>query len=90
MTNKNTVDAFIIIYTLICSLFLLFYILFDNILLLICALNSLVLMLLFAKAMAEQWGDCLLKQREAKASGVETLRTPPTSEEVGIRAGDLL
>lgn len=27
---------------------------------------------------------------EAKASGVETLRTPPTPEGVGIRAGDLL
>jgi len=27
---------------------------------------------------------------EAKASGVETLRTPPTTEVVGIRAGDIL
>lgn len=45
-----------------------------------------------AKAMAEQWGRYVLAQRqkEAKASGVETLRTPPTSELVGIRAGDLL
>jgi hypothetical protein len=45
-----------------------------------------------ADAMAEQWGRYVLAQRqkEAKASGVETLRTPPTSSLVGIRAGDLL
>lgn len=43
-----------------------------------------------AEAMAQQWGDYIQRQIEAKASGVETLRTPPTSEEVGIRAGDLL
>ena len=30
------------------------------------------------------------RQIEAKASGVETLRTPPTTEVVGIRAGDPL
>jgi len=30
------------------------------------------------------------RQTEAKASGVETLRTPPTTEVVGIRAGDSL
>lgn len=30
------------------------------------------------------------QQKEAKASGVETLRTPPTSNDVGIRAGDIL
>ena len=29
-------------------------------------------------------------KNEAKASGVETLHTPPTTEVVGIRAGDFL
>lgn len=44
-----------------------------------------------ARAMAEQWGDYLLKQKEAKASGVETLRTPPTTEKsVGIRSEEFL
>jgi len=45
-----------------------------------------------ADAMADQWGRYVLAQRQkdAKASGVETLRTPPTPEDVGIRAGDIL
>lgn len=43
-----------------------------------------------AEAMADQWGSYIQRQIEAKASGVETLRAPPTTEVVGIRAGDSL
>ena len=41
-----------------------------------------------AKAMAIQWGDFLLSQRqtETEVSGAEALCTPPTSKDVGIRA----
>lgn len=43
-----------------------------------------------AEAMAEQWGTYIQQQTRTEVLGAKALRTPPTSNDVGIRAGDLL
>ena len=43
-----------------------------------------------AQAMAKQWSEHIQRQTETEVSGAKALRTPPTTEVVGIRAGDFL
>lgn len=43
-----------------------------------------------AEAMADQWGSHIQRQTRTEVLGAKALRTPPTTEVVGIRAGDIL